>query len=126
MSSVNFLGINAGAGQAASSAPNTKANATAGDGFRAAFADATERNRSALGRGVSGASQAAPSQAEKEFLDYASMSIEDKMFYAALASLGISKEEYDAMTAAERLEVAQKVSLAMQQLARAENTKEVL
>ena len=35
-------------------------------------------------------------------------------------------QEYDAMSAAERLEVAQKVSLAMQQLAKAENTKEVL
>ncbi len=123
MSSVNFLGINAGAGQPAS-ARNT--NATAGEGFRAAFADATERNRSAMGRGVSGAAQSAPSQAEQEFMDYAAMSIEEKMFYAALASLGISKEEYDAMSAAERLEVAQKVSLAMQQLAKAENTKEVL
>lgn len=121
MSSVNFLGINAGAGQ-----PASARNATAGEGFRAAFADATERNRSAMGRGVSGAAQSAPSQAEQEFMDYAAMSIEDKMFYAALASLGISKEEYDAMSAAERLEVAQKVSLAMQQLAKAENTKEVL
>ncbi|CAB3819363.1 hypothetical protein LMG26684_00500 [Achromobacter mucicolens] len=123
MSSVNFLGINAGAGQPASA---RNANATAGEGFRAAFADAAERNRSAMGRGVSGAAQSAPSQAEQEFMDYAAMSIEDKMFYAALASLGISKEEYDAMSAAERLEVAQKVSQAMQQLAKAENTKEVL
>ena len=122
MSSVNFLGINAGPGQSASAARN----ATAGDGFRAAFADATERSRSALGQGVSGASQAAPSQTEKEFMDYAAMSIEDKMFYAALASLGISKEDYDAMSAAERLEVAKKVALAMQQLAKAENTQEVL
>ncbi len=123
MSSVNFLGINAGDGQPASAARNANANA---GGFRAAFADATERNRSAMGHGVSGASQAAPTQAEKEFLDYAGMSIEDKMFYAALASLGISKEEYDAMSAAERLEVAKKVALAMQQLAKAENTQEVL
>lgn len=124
MSSVNFLGMNAAAGQSAPAAKN--ANANAGESFRAAFADATERNRSAMGQGVSGASQAAPSQAEKEFLDYAGMSIEDKMFYAALASLGISKEEYDAMSAAERLEVAKKVALAMQQLAKAENTQEVL
>ena len=124
MSSVNFLGINTAAGQSASAAKN--ANANAGERFRAAFADATERNRSAMGHGVSGASQAAPSQAEKEFMDYAGMSLEDQMFYAALASLGISKEEYDAMSAAERLEVAKKVALAMQQLAKAENTKEVL
>lgn len=124
MSSVNFLGINAGDGQPGSAARH--ANAGAGASFRAAFADATERSRSAMGHGVSGASQAAPSQAEKEFMDYAGMSIEDKMFYAALASLGISKEEYDAMSAAERLEVAKKVALAMQQLAKADNTQEVL
>lgn len=121
MSSVNFLGINAGSGQ-----PASASRAAAGDGFRAAFADATERTRSAMGGGVSGASQTAPSQAEQEFMDYAAMSIEDKMFYAALASLGISKAEYDAMSAAERLEVAKKVSLAMQQLAKAENAQEVL
>ncbi|MNO09547.1 hypothetical protein D3C81_2327910 [compost metagenome] len=54
------------------------------------------------------------------------MSLEDKMLYAALASLGISKQEYDAMSAAERLEIAEKVSLVMQQLAKAENTQEVL
>ncbi len=122
MSSVNFLGITAGAGQSASAARN----ATPDDGFRAAFADATERSRSAMGGGVSGAAPSASSQVEKEFLDYASMSIEDKMFYAALASLGISKAEYDAMSAAERQEVAKKVALAMQQLAKAENTQEVL
>lgn len=122
MSSVNFLGISAGAGHAASAARNV----TPDDGFRAAFADATERSRSAMGGGVSGATPAPSSQTEKEFLDYASMAIEDKMFYAALASLGISKETYDAMSAAERLEVAKKVALTMQQLAKAENTKEVL
>ncbi len=122
MSIVNSLGIGSGADQRASA---SRAASADGD-FRAAFASATERSRSAMGGGVSGATQAAPSAAEKEFLDYASMSLDDKMFYAALASLGISKEEYDAMSAAERLEVAAKVSLAMQQLAKAENTQEVL
>lgn len=122
MSSMNILDINAGSGRFATTAPA----ATAGEGFRAAFADATERNRSAMARGVSGAPQASPSRAEQEFMDYASMSTEDRMFYTVLASLGISKEEYDAMSAAERQEVAKKVSLAMQELAKAENTKEVL
>ncbi len=122
MSSVNFLGITAGSGQSAQASRSGAAD----DGFRAAFADAAERSRSAMAGGVSGASQAAPSRTEQEFLDYASMSLDDKMFYAALASLGISKAEYDAMSAAERLEVAKKVSLVMQQLAKAENTKEVL
>lgn len=122
MSIVNSLGIAAGSEQSAT----VSRSGSADGGFRAAFASATERSRSAMAGGVSGASQAAPSQAEQEFLDYASMSLEDKMFYAALASLGISKQEYDAMSAAERLEIAAKVSLAMQQLTKAENTQEVL
>lgn len=122
MSIVNSLGIGSGSDQRAAASRSTSTDG----GFRAAFASATERSRSAMGGGVSGATQSAASEAEKEFLDYASMSLEDKMFYAALASMGISKEEYDAMSAAERLEVAAKVSLAMQQLTKAENTKEVV
>ncbi|EHK63611.1 hypothetical protein [Achromobacter arsenitoxydans] len=122
MSIINSLGIGSGSDQRAAA---TRAASSDG-GFRAAFASATERGRSAMGGGVSGATQAAPSETEQEFLDYASMSLEDKMFYAALASMGISKKEYDAMSAAERLEVAAKVSLAMQELTKAENTKEVI
>lgn len=93
--------------------------------FRAAFADAKERGASALGGGVKGAAQATSSEAEQEFMDYASMSLQDKMFYAALASLGISKKEYDAMSAADKLKVAEKVSLVMQQLAKADQAKQV-
>ncbi|MFD4837476.1 hypothetical protein ACFWP0_08190 [Achromobacter sp. NPDC058515] len=122
MSIVNSLGIAAGSKPSAAASRSGSAD---GD-FRAAFASATERGRSAMAGGVSGASQAAPSQAEQEFMDYASMSLEDKMFYAALASLGISKQEYDAMSAAERLEIAEQVSLVMQQLAKAENAQEML
>ncbi|QVQ26453.1 hypothetical protein [Achromobacter deleyi] len=122
MSIVNSLGMAAGSGQSATASRSGSDDG----GFRAAFASATERGRSAMAGGVSGATQAAPSQAEQEFLDYASMSLEDKMFYAALASLGISKQQYDAMSAAERLEIAAKVSLVMQQLTKAENTQEVL
>lgn len=127
MSIVNSLGITSGSEPSMAA---SRSGSGVGD-FRAAFASATERSRSAMAGGVSGAaqaapSQAAPSQAEQEFLDYASMSLEDKMLYAALASLGISKQEYDAMSAAERLEIAEKVSLVMQQLAKAENTQEVL
>ncbi|KRC78617.1 hypothetical protein ASE30_26325 [Achromobacter sp. Root83] len=122
MSIVNSLGITSGSEPSMAA---SRSGSGVGD-FRAAFASATERSRSAMAGGVSGAAQAAPSQAEQEFLDYASMSLEDKMLYAALASLGISKQEYDAMSAAERLEIAEKVSLVMQQLAKAENTQEVL
>ncbi|NMU92934.1 hypothetical protein HGQ98_25655, partial [Achromobacter ruhlandii] len=58
------------------------------------------------------------------FLDYASMSLQDKMFYAALASLGISKKDYDAMSAADKLKIADKVALALRQLAEAEQAKQ--
>lgn len=57
-------------------------------------------------------------------MDYASMSLQDKMFYAALASLGISKKDYDAMSAADKLKIAEKVSLVMQELAKAEQTRQ--
>lgn len=97
----------------------------AGQGdFRAAFADARQRGASALGGGTQGATVTASSAAEEEFMDYASMSLQDKMFYAALASLGISKKDYDAMSAADKLKIAEKVSLVMQQLAKAEQVKQ--
>ncbi|EGP47694.1 hypothetical protein [Achromobacter insuavis] len=92
--------------------------------FRAAFQDAQQRGASALGGGVQGATQASASQAEQDFMDYASMSLQDKMFYAALASLGISKKDYDAMSAPDKLKIAEKVSLVMQQLAKAEQAKQ--
>ncbi|CAB3832830.1 hypothetical protein [Achromobacter dolens] len=98
--------------------------AGAGEAFRAAFQDAQQRGASALGGGVRGASPGAASESEQEFMDYASMSLQDKMFYAALASLGISKKDYDAMSAADKLKIAEKVSLVMQQLARAEQAKQ--
>lgn len=101
------------------------ANGAQSGAFRAAFADAQERGASALGGGVKGATQAAPSAVEQEFTDYASMSLQDKMFYAALASLGISKKDYDAMSAADKLKIAEKVSLVMQQLAKADQAKQV-
>lgn len=92
--------------------------------FRAALADARERGASPLAGGAGGAAAAAPSAAEQEFMGYASMSLQEKMFYAALAALGISKEDYDAMSAADKLKVAEKVSLMMQQLAKAEQVKQ--
>lgn len=98
--------------------------AGAGEAFRAAFQDAQQRGASALGGGVRGASPGAASESEQEFMDYASMSLQDEMFYAALASLGISKKDYDAMSAADKLKIAEKVSLVMQQLARAEQAKQ--
>lgn len=100
-------------------------SAAGADGaFRAAFQDAQQRGASALGGGVRGASPVATSASEQEFMDYASMSLQDKMFYAALASLGISKKDYDAMSAADKLKIAEKVSLVMQELAKAEQTRQ--
>lgn len=111
---------------ATTAADARKTNATNGadsGAFRAAFADAQQRNASALAGGVKGAAPVSASAAEQEFMDYASMSLQDKMFYAALASLGISKKDYDAMSAADKLKVAEKVSLMMQQLSKADQAK---
>lgn len=123
MSIINALDNTSNPGKRASAGTHS----TAVDGaFRTAFQNATERNNSAMAGGVAGTSVSAPSSAEQEFMEYASMSLEEKMFYAALASLGISKNDYDAMSAAERLEIAAKVSLVMQQLTKADNTEHVL
>lgn len=111
---------------AADAAGSRQSNAAASGGaFRAAFADARQRDASALAGGVKGPAPVPASAAEREFMDYASMSLQEKMFYAALASLGISKAEYDAMSAADKLKIAEKVSLALQQLAKAEQAKQV-
>ncbi|CAB3666254.1 hypothetical protein LMG3458_00855 [Achromobacter deleyi] len=116
--------VNSSTAATAADARKTSAtNGAEGGAFRAAFADAQQRNASALAGGVKGAAPVAASAAEQEFMDYASMSLQDKMFYAALASLGISKKDYDAMSAADKLKVAEKVSLMMQQLSKADQAK---
>lgn len=124
---MNTTNIANALGTRASGAPSAGTASAGADGaFRTAFLNAAERNQSAMAGGVSGSTVSAPSSAEQEFMDYASMSLEEKMFYAALASLGISKKEYDAMSADERLAIADKLSLAMQQLTKADNTEKVL
>ena len=64
----------------------------AGGAFRSAFQDAQLRAAPAFAGGVSGAVRAASSDAEREFMEFAGMSLQDKMLYSALASLGISAE----------------------------------
>ncbi|MGE8677480.1 MAG: hypothetical protein ACN6PE_02595 [Achromobacter marplatensis] len=124
---MNTTNIANALGTRASGAPSAGTASAGADGaFRTAFLNAAERNQSAMAGGVSGSTVSAPSSAEQEFMDYASLSLEEKMFYAALASLGISKKEYDAMSADERLAIADKLSLAMQQLTKADNTEKVL
>jgi hypothetical protein len=113
------------AGKADDTRKTSSGQSASSGAFRAAFVNAQERGASALAGGVKGAAQAAPSAAEQEFTEYASMSLQDKMFYAALAALGISKKDYDAMSAADKLKVAEKVSLMMQQLAKADQAKQV-
>lgn len=124
---MNTTNIANALGARASGAPSAGTSSAGADSaFRTAFLNAAERNQSAMAGGVSGSTVSTPSSAEQEFMDYASMSLEEKMFYAALASLGISKKEYDAMSADERLAIAAKLSLAMQQLTKADNTEKVL
>ncbi|UMO86116.1 hypothetical protein HP572_11895 [Pectobacterium sp. PL64] len=49
------------------------------------------------------------SKAAKEFMDWVSMSHEERLFFSVLASMGISKEQYEAMPAEERIALDLKV-----------------
>ena len=115
MTRMDGLGMSADAGIASSAVRG----GVAGGAFRSAFQDAQLRAAPAFAGGVSGAVRAAPSDAEREFMEFAGMSLQDKMLYSALASLGISSK-FDAMSPAEKQEVLKKVALLMEQMTRAE------
>ena len=86
MTRMDGLGMLADAGIASSAVRG----GVAGGAFRSAFQDAQLRAAPAFAGGVSGAVRAASSDAEREFMEFAGMSLQDKMLYSALASLGIS------------------------------------
>ncbi|MDQ8035631.1 MAG: hypothetical protein REJ50_26800 [Bordetella sp.] len=89
--------------------------ANAAGGFAQQLADAGERLQGGFAKGTGQTQAAAPSRAEQEFMEYAALSPQEKLFRAALASLGISKEEYDAMTPQQKQALAEKIQIAMQQ-----------
>ncbi|MBN3137912.1 hypothetical protein [Pectobacterium punjabense] len=57
------------------------------------------------------------SQAAQEFMDWVSMSYEEKLFFSVLASMGISKEQYEAMSLEERMGLELKVQARIKEMA---------
>ncbi|MGE8618460.1 MAG: hypothetical protein ACN6O0_11615 [Achromobacter spanius] len=73
------------------------------------FAETLEATQRNMDRFKSGMPPAPLSDAEQELHDFVSMSAEERFFEMTLRSLGISKEEYEAMTPAEKEEIARLV-----------------
>jgi hypothetical protein len=61
--------------------------------------------------------------AEQKFLDYMKMTPAQRMHAAMLSSLGISEDEYNAMSPAAQKEVEQKIQQMIQQQAEQSNDK---
>ncbi|WP_447988600.1 hypothetical protein [Achromobacter spanius] len=78
-------------------------------GSNASFADTLEETQRNMDRFKSDKPPAPLSAAEQELHDFVSMSAEERFFEMTLRSLGISKEEYEAMTPAEKEEIARLV-----------------
>ena len=72
------------------------------------------------GRHKLGLAAQGPSDAEQELQDYLTMSPAERLFTQILQSLGITKEQYAAMTPAQKEEVARKVQERIKELAKQE------
>lgn len=59
--------------------------------------------------------------ASDRFMEYMNMSDQEKLQYLALAQMGISKEEYDAMSPEEKTKIDEKVEEIMKQIAENQN-----
>lgn len=57
------------------------------------------------------------SQAAQEFMDWVSMSPEERLFFSVLSSMGISKEQYEAMPLEERMALDLKVHERIKEMA---------
>ncbi|WP_157055555.1 hypothetical protein [Achromobacter spanius] len=75
----------------------------------ASFADVLEESQRNTDRFQMGKPPVPLSAAEQDLHNYVSMSTEERFFEMTLRSLGISKEEYEAMTPAEKEEIARLV-----------------
>lgn len=75
----------------------------------ASFADVLEESQRNTDRFQMGKPSVPLSAAEQDLHNYVSMSAEERFFEMTLRSLGISKEEYEAMTPAEKEEIARLV-----------------
>jgi hypothetical protein len=65
--------------------------------------------------------QGKPKSASDSFMEYMAMSDQEKLQYLILAQMGISKEEYDAMSPEEQAKVNEKVEERMRQIAETQN-----
>jgi hypothetical protein len=65
-------------------------------------------------------SEVKSSSAADQFLEYMQMSDEEKLKYALLAQMGISKEDYDAMSPDKKAEIDKKIAERMEQIAKAQ------
>lgn len=70
---------------------------------------------------VTEADTAKPKSAADEFKEYMQMSDEDKLKYALLAQMGVSKEQYDAMSPEDKAKIDKKLGDRMEQIAQAQN-----
>ena len=86
MTRMDGLGMLADAGIASSAVRG----GVAGGAFRSAFQDAQLRAAPAFAGGVSERGPGGVFGRRTEFMEFAGMSLQDKMLYSALASLGIS------------------------------------
>ena len=59
--------------------------------------------------------------ASDKFMEYMNMSDQEKLQYMVLAQMGISKEEYDAMSPEEKAKIDEKVEERMKQISEAQN-----
>ncbi|MEQ9943084.1 hypothetical protein ABRP58_13725 [Pectobacterium aroidearum] len=57
------------------------------------------------------------SKAAQEFMDWVSLSHEERLFFSVLASMGISKEQYEAMPLEERMALDLKVQERIKEMA---------
>lgn len=93
------------------------AGGAGGKSFAATLQDAQEAD---AGRHKLGLANQGPSDAEQELQDYLTMSPAERLFTQILQSLGITKEQYAAMTPAQKEEVARKVQERIKELAKQE------
>lgn len=95
-------------GRAARGSGNAAATAAApGVSARHGMADPA---RWAAAHGAPAGSPAVKSEAAEQLSDYLSMPLGKRMFYMMLASMGISKEQYDAMSPEDKAKVAQQIA----------------
>lgn len=92
-----------------------KTSGAAGNGQAAASTESSRRSmadpeRWAASHGAPAGNPGAKSAAAQQLSDYLSMPLSKRMFYMMLASMGISQEQYDAMSPEEQAKVAAQVA----------------